>query len=186
MKDCPACGISSPDSALLCDCGVRLDAGSTTAVHGSAAPRGLGGWLVLLGVGIMTWPLHLLAAVVESVTTLTGDAWQLVTTPGTNAYHPLWAPFLVAGLVVNIVLFVGSVGLVFLFFSKKRMFPWAAIVLMIVGLVVVAADISTVRVIAPDAARGDLLGQYVLALPASAIWMMYLVRSSRVKATFIN
>jgi hypothetical protein len=117
---------------------------------------------------------------------MTGDTWQLVTTPGTPAYHRLWAPLLVAELVVNSALFLGSVGLVYLFFSKKRVFPWAAIVFMIAGLVAFFADMAAVQALAPDAARGDQLGPFMLAVPASAIWIVYLARSARVQSTFIN
>ncbi len=113
---------------------------------------------------------------------------MLVTTPGTRAYHPLFGPLSVGELALNAVLLLWALGLLYLFFAKRRSFPVAMITFMILRVVGQVADLGVTLMIPATAARigpaayGSLAGSVLVAL----IWVPYFIRSRRVQATFLR
>src|SRR5437879_5533185 len=82
----------------------------------------LRGWLLLLALGILLLPLRLTEFIaVDLLPAFSKDVWSLLTTPGTEAYHPLNAPILLFELVGNLVLLIGSIVLTVLFFHILRL-----------------------------------------------------------------
>lgn len=55
--------------------------------------EGLQGWLILVGIGVVVGPLRDIAQVFPLYFKIfrSGD-WSVLTTPGSEAYHPAWAP----------------------------------------------------------------------------------------------
>lgn len=89
-------------------------------------------------------------------------------TPRRDIYSPLWAPLLIAEVLVNIGLITAWVYIAFLFFKKKAAFPkWY------IGIW------SFTPVFDPDTSK-DLIRLFITAL----IWVPYILVSKRVKATF--
>ncbi len=150
--------------------------------------QGLRGWLILVAVGLCLQPLVLVKTLADNFEAFRPATWQTLTTPGGGAYHPLWAPLLVAEVAVNVGLLLGSGILLYLFFTKKRFFPKAVIGFMVLSLVVVLADNAAVSAI-PQARAQLGPGEYKQigrAVVAAAIWIPYFLRSKRVHATFVN
>jgi len=153
----------------------------------AAPPRGIGGWLYVVAIGLCLAPLRLAVEILNGLRPLRPATWRAVTTPGTPAYHPLFGPLIVGELVVNTALLIWTVALLYLFFAKRRAFPAAMIVFLIARLVIQAADLGAGFMVPMVAARigpaawGGLVGGVLIVL----IWVPYLIKSRRVEATFV-
>ena len=156
------------------------------APHG---PSGLGGWLVLVGIGLAVTAVRLSAFLVTTlVPVVTGDQWAQLTTPGTSSYHPFWAPLLMIETAGNLF-FVGfAVTLLYLYFQKAPRFPKLFIAYLVLNLVFVTADYFLSGMIPAVAASTDneSVREIVRGLIGACIWVPYMLRSKRVKNTFVE
>ena len=150
--------------------------------------EGLRGWLLLVGVGFCLAPFRILKAIIEGAKAFEANTWVVLTTPGTKAYHPLWAPVIIGETILNVLLLGVAVLAIYLFFKKRRAFPRVAIGFLAVGLGVVLLDLVVLQAI--PAARAQLdasdIGNVVKAGLGAAIWIPYFIRSKRVHATFVQ
>ena len=90
--------------------------------------KGLGGWLVLVGIGVVVGPFRIayeFGPLYYSI--FTDGSFEYLTTPGTEAYHQLWGLLLVFEAVCNSLIVLASLYLIYLFFSKHYIFPKAYI-----------------------------------------------------------
>ena len=93
------------------------------ATPGEPNLRGIRGWLILVAIGLCVQPLILVKTLSESSTAFVPDTWRVLTTPGSPAFHPLWAPLLIGEVVVNVALLVWSAVLLYQFFRARRALP---------------------------------------------------------------
>ena len=152
------------------------------------APAGIGGWLILVAVGLCLTPIRIAAELLATLRPLTSALWHALTTPGTRAYHPLFAPWIVGQLVVYSALLLWGLALLYLFFAKKRPFPRLMIAFLIARAVVQVADLSVaLRIpIVANSLTVNAFGGPTIAFLVAAIWVPYFWRSRRVAATFVN
>lgn len=116
------------------------------------------------------------------------DTWAVLTTAGTPAYHPLWAPVLIGEMAVNVALLSVSVVAVYLFFRRRRAFPRVAIAFLAAGVVILVLDLVVVRMIpaaASEIGASEIRGLFQAGIGA-AIWIPYFLVSARVRATFVR
>src|SRR5262245_44895261 len=74
-----------------------------TEPHRDERLRGLGGWLILMGIGVVVTPLRSLATAVSvHLPIFTSGAWLALTTVGSDSYHPLWGPIIIGEVVFNL------------------------------------------------------------------------------------
>lgn len=158
---------------------------NTTAIP----PKGIGGWLILVVIGLLISPIRISYALATNHWPLIRDgAWSVLTTPGTDAYHALWAPLLVFEIAGN----VGSIAfaLVTLWFliRKSRHTPILAISWLIWTTAVVVIDFFAADLIPAVAAQSDpeSTKELVRSIVGAAIWVPYFLVSKRVKATFVE
>lgn len=112
--------------------------------------KGLRGWLILVGIGVVFSPLRLLMTYVPLYTGILNDGtWEVLTSPGSSAYNPFWGPLLVGEMAYNGVMVVLSIVLIYLFFSKHYLFPKVYIALVAVSLVFIPLDAWLVTRILP-------------------------------------
>ena len=150
--------------------------------------RGLGGWLVLVGVNVVFSPIILLRTLYHEYTEiLATEAWILQTTPGSSLYHPLFKTLIIAEVMLNLFLLFMSLYLVQQFFTKKTLFPRLYSIILILSVVLLISDALVIKLIFPR----------MLVLTPEAIWYLfratlsaliivpYLRFSERVKNTFI-
>jgi hypothetical protein len=153
-----------------------------------SAPRGIGGWLILIAIGLCLTPIRIGAEIVQGVRSHQPLAWSAVTTPGSPAYHPLFGPLISGEMVANVVLLVWALVLLYLFFTKRRAFPRAMIAFLIVRVAIQMADIfvaSSIPVAAGSIGPrvyGSLAGNLLVVL----VWVPYFLKSRRVAATFVG
>jgi hypothetical protein len=150
--------------------------------------KGIGGWLILVAIGLCLQPLLLLRTLSQNIRVFTSDTWRILTTPGEPAYHPLWGPLLLAEAAVNVVLLAVSVALLFQFFRRRRGFPRMAVAYMAASLAVVLADFAATSAI--PTARAQMTAKDAADIGRSAlsaaVWIPYFLKSRRVAATFVN
>lgn len=81
--------------------------------------KGLGGWLILVGAGIVINPIRLLVILALYLPIFSDGTWEALTTVGSKSYHPLLGPELIGEIICNMVLVAVSIYFIYLFFSKR-------------------------------------------------------------------
>ena len=149
-------------------------------------PAGLGGWLILVGIGVSLTPLRVFAGLLKTAPTYTASSWSQLTTLGTPSYHPLWAPTLLLEMVFNVWLLVFTCLQVFLFFRRRRWFPALFVILAGARVTFDWLDALLANEIPTIKARGIEWSTHVATLLILAIWVAYMFRSRRVQNTFVT
>lgn len=86
--------------------------------------EGIGGWLWLVALGIVASPLRIIFLIFPLYSEIFKDgSWEILTSSGTEAYHPMWAPIILAEMTINAALVLTWIFVGFLFFLKKAVFP---------------------------------------------------------------
>jgi len=149
--------------------------------------NGIGGWLILVAVGLCISPLLQLVFIIRNLVPIfTTNAWSMLTTPGSPAYHRLWAPVILFELLINIVFLAMEAVLLIWLFTKSRRFPTAMIVYLFTVFALVGIDYFLAQAIPAIAAQDNSEGRiaFMRAGVVCAIWMPYMLKSKRVKGTF--
>lgn len=149
--------------------------------------QGIGGWLVLVAIGVTLRPLTLLVQSVRDGFDFYNFAvWEALTTPGNPAYREGFAPAVIGEHLSNRLLLGFSVICVILFYRRWHTFPrvFAAILLANPALLIVSG-LVTQQWLGVDEkltyANYSTAGRMLLA---AAVWVPYIFRSRRVKLTF--
>ena len=154
-------------------------------------PYGLGGWLIVTAINLVISPLIILSMLYSDYLPIFQQGyWQILTTPGTTAYHHLWAPLLVLEITVNLV-FLGFVAVLnYLFFKKSYGFHDCSSPTLCPVLLFVVGDFLLAGLDPPALAEQlDPAGFVEDAAPAfvaAAIWIPYFLFAKRVKNTFVE
>lgn len=151
--------------------------------------KGLSGWLVLVGLGVVLSPIRLLVTYIPIYKPIFDDGtWEALTTVGSEAYNPMWAPLLIGEIAYNSIMVVASLYLIYLFFSKHYLFPKLYIGIVAVSLVFIPLDAWVVTMIFPGEPMFDpeTTKEFMRTLIGAVIWVPYLLVSKRVKATFVE
>lgn len=158
------------------------------APPGDPALSGIRGWLILAALGSLAAPFRVLRSLWETVPAYSLERWALLTTPGAESFHPLWAPLLLFELSMNIALLVFSVLVVVLFFQRRRSLPTVYVGVMAVFLVLQLADLLIAGAVPAAAAAADAKawGEFGRSVVIGIIWIAYFSMSERVRATFVN
>jgi hypothetical protein len=151
--------------------------------------QGLGGWLVLVGIGIVVSPLRIAFIVlILYVPIFTDGTWEALTTAGAENYHPLWAPLLIGELAFNSALVLASCYLAYLFFTKQKFFPQFFIGVVLASVVFIPLDAWVTSFVLTDVPVFDpeTTMEFARTLVYAIVWIPYVLTSKRVKATFVN
>ena len=152
-------------------------------------PSGLQGWLILVGLGIVTTPFVVLVTMQEVWPLFTVANWHDLTAQSGPRYSPAIQTYLISVVVFSAALIAACVLLAFLFFQRRRAFPRAYIWFLVFD---VAATIGIKLLNSwTGAETGDKAGtatvQTVIQVCAQlGIWIPYMLKSVRVKNTFVR
>lgn len=149
----------------------------------------IGGWLILIALGIVIAPVRLALYVLPTYSEIfSTGVWQALTTQGSEAYNPFWAPIIILEIIGNSGMLAVWLYLAYLFFNKKILFPKVYIGLAIFSLVFILADTYAIKLVLPGQPIFDpeTTQEVLRALIMVVIWVPYMLVSKRVKATFIN
>lgn len=154
---------------------------SEDAVKKEKNLQGIRGWLLLVAVGVVGAPI------------ITGVslAWMLplISHLGDLVSYDSTLGFLVIfSTIGQVLLLLVAIIVVFKFFTKARVFPKLYIALLAFGIVLGVADLAMLNLLSPgetlehskNAARLGAQGFW------SLVWGAYILKSKRVKATFIE
>lgn len=155
----------------------------------TGGPRGLGGWLILPAIGLFVLPIRLTIMLINDFLPIFQRGyWEALTTPGSEAYHHLWAPLVIFEIAGNTFFIIFDIILIFLFFTKSYRFPVLFIAFLVLNLFFVVSDFFFADLIPAVAAESDR--EFVRDLAGSIIgaiiWIPYFLVSKRVKNTFVK
>ena len=151
--------------------------------------EGLGGWLLLVGLGLIITPLKIIVTLFPIYKEMfTNGLLQALTTPGTEAYNPILATLVIGERTINGGLVLAWIFIAFLFFSKKKLFPKWYISILLFNLVFILIDALAVKLVLPKEPVFDFetTQEFVRSLIVALIWVPYMLMSKRVKATFVK
>lgn len=147
--------------------------------------RGLGGWLILLGLGIVCNPPKLIYLTYTLFNTFfLEDNWSILN----SLNSALLKPTIIFEFVSNLIMIILTSGVLFLFFKKSKHFPKAWISSFIFLLITHVIDLILCNQI-PLMDKYDLKNLYnnlFRTIVSLAIWFPYLIKSKRVKNTFVK
>ena len=151
--------------------------------------EGLGGWLILVGLGVTLAPLRLVAQVLPPYIRMFSDgSYAALTTPGAAAYNALWMPLLLVEIAINIGLVLSWIYLAIAFFGRRRQFPKRYIGIICFTLAFQIVDAWAVSAVARhvEAFDAQTASEIVRTVIAAVIWIPYMLTSKRVKSTFVR
>lgn len=151
--------------------------------------RSIGGPLILTALAMVVSPLLLLCQIVSDLLpALSGETWTALTTPGTAAYHPMWAPLIIFELLANVALLIWLMVLAVFFFQKRRVFPKMFMVYLLSNVAFIVIDhllANSIPFLADQGAERFAAG-IVRPVIYCLIWIPYFLTSKRVKGTFVH
>lgn len=148
---------------------------------------GIEGWLIIVAIGLVIAPFRSAVMMYQTYPeVLEPMVWNALTTPGGDAYHPLWGPIISAEILINAGLMVMWIIVAYKFFTKSASFTRWFIFMAIASVVFILVDALAIKLVLPneplfDADTTKILIQSVIF---AAIWIPYMLVSKRVKATF--
>jgi transglutaminase-like putative cysteine protease len=170
---------------------VRVASGGTATpppFHYETELQGLGGWLVLVGLGICLGPILRVSTLVSHWQGFFSQAsWQAIAVPSGANYHPLYGPLLIFEVLTNVALLGLNLLLLCLFFAKRRAFPNVYMMFLIFSFTSVLIDEILSNFIPAVANHGGVSSPMLLRHGvATMLWCAYMLKSRRVKATFVK
>jgi hypothetical protein len=154
---------------------------STPPLFSAISPRsdlqGIGGWLILVAIGLAFSPFQCLHGVYVDLRVLYGVGFQLGL-----ASQPGLAFLVLFEAATNSIFLIGLIGLNLLFYRKKRAFPVWMIAYLAIHMGLILIDEVLAMLFGSHAGLSAVAGGVIQA----AIWIPYLLKSERVKATFVN
>ena len=150
--------------------------------------KNIGGWLILVAVGLVLTPFRIIVESYQLFPPIFQDGtFELLTSPDSEFYHPLWSSVIIGEIAINIFLLVFIVYLLYLFFNNKASFPNSYIFIALFGFVFILVDAFAVGIVFPSEPVFDkeTLSELLKSAVGIIIWVPYMLISVRVKETFV-
>lgn len=150
---------------------------------------GLGGWLILVQIGLYGTILMLLMQLFgNSLSVFDAEIWNLFTSSESEFYHPLWGFIFVFEIVFIVTVLLFGVFILFNFYMKKSITPTLFIVFYCAIAMFGIIDYVLLYQIplAKEIEGGNSLRDIIRSVLTSAIWCAYFIKSERVQNTFIK
>ncbi len=151
---------------------------------------GLGGWLILVGFGLVMSPIRLVLGLQSSVGAFALWKWNALTHSDGMSYHPMWAPLLILELLGHVTVIILSLFVLVGFCKKRRVFPTWYIVLLALSAFFVLGDVFGLIIVekGPGTATTQAahFRSFMQVAVRCAVWIPYMRTSRRVKLTFVR
>ena len=150
--------------------------------------KGIGGWLAFIALGLIASPIRIGFDLYKGRVLYSLDFWNTATAADGASYSPYWGPLLVFTLLGNLTLLTFSVLMLVFFFQKRRHFPRLFICFLLGTAVLQIFDQVGSSIVSDESVFSDPkeLRPVIRSLSACAIWIPYMLKSRRVKLTFIR
>lgn len=151
--------------------------------------KSLGGWLILVSIGLIFTPLVLLYGLISEESYYDAYTWSGLW----NIEGPGGKPFvflITFELIVNYIRLVFSVLVIILFFQRRTIVPRLMVIMYAATLIFLILDTAASLILAPDLytvddnieSFKDIGGAFLRCV----IWIPYFLISTRVKETFVK
>jgi hypothetical protein len=149
---------------------------------------GLGGWLILVIIGLFLGPVRLIMGIVEDAHGVALWKWHQLTTPGGISYNPMWGPALIYELLGQITTLIMAIFAIILFFQKRRLFPRWFILMLVLNAIFVLGDTVGIHFLdlASEKIAQRVTQNIISVFIGCIIWIPYMCLSKRVKGTFLR
>jgi transglutaminase-like putative cysteine protease len=152
--------------------------------------QGLGGWLILVALGLFSSLFLNTLQVVQSLKCYSFYTWQALTTPEGSNYNPAWGPLLTFELLAKLAMILLVGFNLILFFQKRRGFPRWFIIMLAANAFIVISDIIALQTfihtpVTPADSAKHVQSVFHVVI-GSCIWIPYMCVSLRIKATFVR
>ncbi|MDR0407912.1 MAG: DUF2569 domain-containing protein [Campylobacteraceae bacterium] len=145
--------------------------------------KGLGGWLILVGIGVVLSPLIIIAELVMLYLNI-----KILSALEIEINNPFLISILYGEIAVNTGLFFAWIFIAVLFFTKNKISPKYYISILLFTLVFIFVDALAVKLTLPNEHIFDAetIKETGYPLVICLIWIPYMLISKRVKATFVE
>ncbi len=149
-------------------------------------PLPIGGWLVLVGLGLIISPISILKDFITNEY-FNLNSWTFLSSSSSVGYDAVWATAFVYEMLMNCVLMVYIVFILILFIKRRSIFPLHFIIFRGLHLLFVIGDMIFVSQISNSnfAPEGSLAKPLVYSILGTCIWVPYMIYSERVRDTFV-
>jgi len=150
--------------------------------------QGIGGWLIFIAISLIIQPLRLAWQIASLWIEYPPPVWNVLTMPGSDSYHWLWQPVIMFELSANICWFVFALLMLVLFFKKRQAFPKLYMIYLFTTLAINLVDYFIVEGIPAVAENAEIndKSEIIRYAVTVCLWSYYLVKSQRVKNTFVE
>jgi hypothetical protein len=150
-------------------------------------PEGIGGWLILVVIGLSLSPIVIAFGVITThVPLFTSGQFSTLMDPASSNYHPLLGPLVVMEVIGNVIICGLAVTALVQMFRKSRRFPKWAIAFYAGNLGFLLLDAFVASMIPLIQQDADTSQGIIRAVISCAIWIPYMCVSVRVKNTFVQ
>lgn len=191
---CTKCGSKRKEGDKFCvSCGASYDTDSPNIAAQTPVKQNyekIGGWLILVGIGLVLTPFLLAYGVFDSLSLLSDGGFEAI-----NSVVPGLGSAIAFELVLDTVLVFVALYLIFLFKDRKKNFPkyyiWylgASIAYLVLDYIILASLSTTNSEMQAilDSTLSESLGSLLGTTIVNAIWIAYMLKSKRVAGTFIK
>ena len=150
--------------------------------------KGLGGWLILVGIGVVINPINQIYQFnLIYKDTIGAVYWKFLITPNSESYIPYLQPLIISELIGCVIFTIASLYIIYLFFKEKKLFPKFFCYFMFFIALWVYVDAFFAMLVFPDEPLdSETIREMIQVIIVCSIWIPYMLVSKRVAATFIN
>ncbi|OJI07304.1 hypothetical protein BK005_01915 [bacterium CG10_37_50] len=156
--------------------------------------KGLNGWLAVVGLALFISVGFSIYGIAESVSLFTSGAVEYVSNPTSDVYIPGYAGLLKFELILDMLFLLAGFYLIYLYFKRNKLFPKYYILFLVSGAIYMIIDyLIFTSFNFPFEVREEMNqliseqgSEVARTVIGAIIWGTYMVKSKRVKATFIE
>jgi len=160
--------------------------GAVLPVDETSSPKGLAGVLVLVAIGLFAAPFASMVNLSRLLPAFEATRWHELTSQAGSQYSPLRGPLLLFEAADAVATGLAGILLLVLFYQRRRLFPPIYIWVRIAGAVLVLVDSIVALLLPGNEGRQTAYSQLAAALVSCAIFIPYMLRSRRVRNTFVR
>lgn len=189
VKFCKKCGTQVVDDE-------KIAASNDLKNEDVSKYKGIGGWLILVIIGLFVNVIRQAYYIYGNIVLFTDGTVENLSNLSSEVYVSGYAGALKFEIIVMLLFLVFMVYLISLFFKKNKKFPKYYITLLIASIVFIVLDYlilssltipsSEMKQIFDEETSKEIMKSIAQAVLALIIWGTYMVKSKRVKATFVE
>jgi len=176
--------------------GFKLETGTSSQLSAEELEKykGIGGWLIIVGIGLFINTIMLVIGISESISLFTNGAVDYLSNPTSDVYIPGYSGILKFELILDVLFIFASAYLIYLFFKKSTRFPKYYIYFLVASAVYLLIDYLVFSSFSfpaeVQATMNEIMSEQTTemarAFISAVIWSSYMLKSKRVKATFVE